>query len=689
MPSIDDFVYGGLERGESSDSLDEVGSTIKEPVIVVDEVSADGEYEPDPAADIFEAGMKCESKRLYPRHDGSLYVEWVDEIPARIMDQACGYGNAWKEYALLLRTNLEQGEQRIQSILIQSPLLKSKLNSIFQDYPGFFMDENKATIDAPFKPFVHCWDAFEGACQDQSQIGKHMQLLRSALEPELQEAFAVIKDFQTHGMIRFDRLWMIFKPGSFIFSEHQGIERIYKLRRTELRKTPETSSVYFLLHCYSIDWDGKAFGHTLEVEGIKDFEGSRKFTDLGVFPLDSHPAKGAVIERLVERGRKFSSYTRVHYRAYNGPATSYVLGGAFAEEQVSGRVVVDTETFMHFHPYSRDLIQRLGTNEPKGKDSNEDSDQIDSSYTNRNMYINIPHLRDQAILSANNKSLEMEQTELTDDQLMICCPTVRGYSLDLNVWMHLRIDYLRKIQWNANAFESLALPGNYKRLLLAFAETQRDSAAQFDDVIEGKGKGMVVLLEGPPGLGKTLTASSVAEKMKVPIFKIASGQMKSDPGTIKAALQDAFLMTKSWKGIILLDEADIFLERRSVNDLDRNQLVSVFLQHLEYFEGTIFLTTNRVECIDPAFESRIHLSLSYPELTQELRHKIWKNFIQRMKVDTTQITDAHLDKFAALDLNGRQIKNTVKMAGLLAAQAADHCLTAEHVETMLTIVQSK
>ncbi|EXJ63316.1 uncharacterized protein A1O5_11637 [Cladophialophora psammophila CBS 110553] len=689
MPSIDDFVYGGLERGGSSDSPDEVGSTTKEPDIVVDEVSADGEYESDSAEDIFEVGMKCESKRLYPRHDGSLYVEWVDEIPTRIMDQACGYGNAWKEYALLLRTNLEQGEQRIQSILIQSPLLKSKLNSIFQDYPGFFMDENKASIDAPFKPFVHCWDAFEGACQDQSETGKHMQLLRSALKPELQEAFSVIRDFQTHGMIRFDRLWMIFKPGSFIFSEHKGIERIYKLSRTELRKAPETSSMYFLLHCYSIDWDGKVFGHTLEVEGIKDFEGSRRCTDLGVFPLDAHPAKRSVVERLVDRGRKFSSYTGVHYRAYNGPATSCVLGGAFAEEQVSGRVVVDTETFMHFYPYSRDLIQRLGTNETKGKDSNEDSDQIDSSYTNRNMYINIPHLRDQAILSANNKSSEMEQTKLTDDQLMICCPTVRGYSLDLNGWMHFRIDSLREIQWNGNAFESLALPGNYKRLLLAFAETQRDSAAQFDDVIEGKGKGMVVLLEGPPGLGKTLTASSVAEKMKVPIFKIASGQMKSDPGTIKAVLQDAFLMTKAWKGIILLDEADIFLERRSVNDLDRNQLVSVFLQHLEYFEGTIFLTTNRVECIDPAFESRIHLSLSYPELTQELRHKIWKNFVQTMKVDTTQITDAHLDKFAALDLNGRQIKNTVKMAGLLAAQAEDHCLTAEHVETMLTIVQSK
>jgi hypothetical protein len=59
-----------------------------------------------------------------------------------------------------------------------------------------------------------------------------------------------------------------------------------------------------------------------------------------------------------------------------------------------------------------------------------------------------------------------------------------------------------------------------------------------------------------------------------------------------------------------------------------------------------------------------------------------------MKVDTSQITAAHLEKFAAIDMNGRQIKNTVKMAGLLAANA-NNSLTAEHVEMMLAIGNSK
>ena len=252
MPSIEDFVEAGLEGVEPTQSLDgteDIESTTKELVVAVVQDSTNEEYEFGRVMDVFEIGMKCESKRLYPKYDSSRYIEWVDEIPAKVMDPAYGYGDAWKEYALLLRTNLDQGEQRLQSIVIQSPLLKSKLNSIFDDYPDFFIGEDKSSIEAPFKPFVHCWDAFTKACDDKSETSKHMQLLRSALEPELQGSFLVIKEFQSHGMIRFDQLWMIFKPGSFVFSEYNGIERIFKLSRTEIRKGTDYTSKCFLLHC--------------------------------------------------------------------------------------------------------------------------------------------------------------------------------------------------------------------------------------------------------------------------------------------------------------------------------------------------------------------------------------------------------------------------------------------------------
>jgi AAA+ superfamily predicted ATPase len=68
--------------------------------------------------------------------------------------------------------------------------------------------------------------------------------------------------------------------------------------------------------------------------------------------------------------------------------------------------------------------------------------------------------------------------------------------------------------------------------------------------------------------------TTVAEEMHVPLYSITAGQLQADPGAVQRQLQDAFKIAVTWKAIILLDEADIFLERRSYHDLERNRLVS-------------------------------------------------------------------------------------------------------------------
>jgi hypothetical protein len=90
---------------------------------------------------------------------------------------------------------------------------------------------------------------------------------------------------------------------------------------------------------------------------------------------------------------------------------------------------------------------------------------------------------------------------------------------------------------------------------------------------------------------------------------------------------------------------------------------------LEYFEGIMFLTTNRIGSIDAAFKSRIHLSISYPPLNAAARRQIWENFA--MQGSTAQppawFNDEFLDQVAKEPINGRQIKNLVRMAFASAA----------------------
>ena len=68
--------------------------------------------------------------------------------------------------------------------------------------------------------------------------------------------------------------------------------------------------------------------------------------------------------------------------------------------------------------------------------------------------------------------------------------------------------------------------------------------------------------------------------------------------------------------MVLLDEADVFLEERTKLDLERNALVSVFLRVLEYYEGILILTSNRIGTFDEAFKSRVQLAIHYPLLSE-------------------------------------------------------------------------
>ncbi|GJC78805.1 hypothetical protein ColLi_01643 [Colletotrichum liriopes] len=143
--------------------------------------------------------------------------------------------------------------------------------------------------------------------------------------------------------------------------------------------------------------------------------------------------------------------------------------------------------------------------------------------------------------------------------------------------------------------------------------------------------------------------------------------------------------------ILLLDEADVFLEKRNLHEIARNALVSIFLRQLEYFQGILFLTTNRVETFDDAFQSRIHIALRYESLTQKAKKSIFKIFVERVRVlervNLKPFSEEDYDNLAKHDLNGRQIKNTVRTAQALAVNKGE-ALGMEHIKQVLDVQNS-
>lgn len=148
------------------------------------------------------------------------------------------------------------------------------------------------------------------------------------------------------------------------------------------------------------------------------------------------------------------------------------------------------------------------------------------------------------------------------------------------------------------------------------------------------------------------------------------GDIGTDPEGVEKYLDSVLYIGTLWGCVVLLDEADIFLEERTQMDLQRNALVSVFLRVLEYYEGILILTTNRVGTFDEAFKSRVQLSMHYPTLDRKGRREIWHNFLNVLQSEEESMDyeelEFKLDALAAHEINGRQIRNTINTARKLA-----------------------
>ncbi|KAF4989035.1 hypothetical protein FGRMN_9407 [Fusarium graminum] len=352
-------------------------------------------------------------------------------------------------------------------------------------------------------------------------------------------------------------------------------------------------------------------------------------TDLPLYPMKY--ASNEVSQALFERGRMFWKCRFRNYVSLSGEISGDI------QDSVGSRFMVDIETHKKLHRDGNSRSQRAPSPGP---------DDLD-------------------LKCMNGVSTPMS-------------PFKSGVNL---FQVTLDVHYLRDVVWNTEAFDLLVVQEETKLLIQAVVTNQLRSTENAD-LIRGKGNGLFILLHGGPGTGKTLTAESVAEVAEKPLYRVTCGDIGTKAEDVEQYLNVVLHLGKTWGCVVLLDEADVFLEQRSLVNLERNALVSVFLRVLEYYDGILILTSNRVGIFDEAFKSRIQLNLRYTNLDRGQRLQIWKNFFIRLNrldqetlsksqsspsygVNMDEITDK-LDELAGADLNGRQIRNVISTARQLA-----------------------
>ncbi|KAF2441843.1 ATPase [Karstenula rhodostoma CBS 690.94] len=586
-------------------------------------------------------------------------------------------------HAVVLRQQKSKDSRKgyeIHSIVVQSQALKTALSDILDSYPGVYCNLDRLVFKAPFAPFIHRWGAILKYLENDAldQVTRdHMTLLRDILQKECAETIKALENYVDHGVVTYEHAWTIFQPDAVVVSSTGLGEHIaFRLKSASYQETDEGN--FFNLKCQSVEWNGKSFGWSTESVKLPEFEGIQPIGELRILPLAFHPKKEHLKHALIERGKRFAALSGYHYRSYDGPAIERTDDGNILV-QSKGRIIIDTDSFCK-QPYQCKVYTVPLNSKVKAKATTHDDGDQEDGYDSNDEPFWYPLSENKTALSAKEKS-GPEPAKLSDYQYMLCTPILRGYSLTVKKWLSFYIDYVQAIKWNRNAFDNLVLPAAQKKLVLALSKTQAATANSFDDVIAGKGKGMILLLSGPPGVGKTLTAEAVSENMKVPLYMLSAGDLGTRPDDVEYNLNNILEIVAKWKAILLIDECDVFLEARSVHDLARNRLVSIFLRLLEYYKGTLFLTTNRVENIDAAFQSRIHVHIKYADLTSRSRRRIWSSFIGPT---LSGFEASELDELAEVPLNGRQIKNLVKTAQLLALEDGKF-LTKDHIDMVLAI----
>jgi AAA+ superfamily predicted ATPase len=169
---------------------------------------------------------------------------------------------------------------------------------------------------------------------------------------------------------------------------------------------------------------------------------------------------------------------------------------------------------------------------------------------------------------------------------------------------------------------------------------------------------------------------------------VTCGDVGTNADEVEHYLESVLHLGKVWRCVVLLDEADVFLEERTQQDLKRNALVSVFLRVIECYDGILVLKSNRIGTFDEAFKSRVHLIVHYPTLQKDEHRRIWSNFITglqhpRVKVHITELQE-RIEDLSEYTLNGREIRNTIQTAALLA-QFRKQRLCYEHLKDVIAI----
>jgi len=639
----------------------------------------------------------------------------------------------FRDSAMLLKAVVSRNGFWGSTIDLQLDIQSENLQQLFRKHAKrhkeLSLDASPIVIEYPFRCLFFLRSKFQELYEDgktSSETKKELLPLLSFIEEPLgvQKHIELYDDLvlKQH-QITFRMMWSIFPPYTPVVAadpdEPDGAGAGYLLESIDLKHDSEDNTPRWELGLLHGHHNGSGFQIRKTTHTINFFNGKKEISlrQLSIIPLHlvEETQRNTIRNQLIKRGRKYFRYCKADttFMHYKGPVnmqsddTTARLGawGSTGALEIDERIVLD-RTAQHkvdgftdkYGSYRATCLEEYFSSNEDEKTTSHATPSIFDRVTladlaklgkSKGIAVDQEQIKGQkdAVMLDPTTFTKPQRLQMTEEDYFICQNTTVGFAMDQKAWVYnVRISLLTEIEWHGDPFRLLQFTPEAKRLVERLVKGFSNRAEDvYDDIIKDKGKGLIFLLHGPPGLGKTLTAESVAESAQRPLYRVTTGALSTDVATLEKQLSDIFRLGARWRAVVLLDEADVLMSKRTVTDLTRNAIVAVFLRLLEYYRGMLFLTTNRHDDFDEAFHSRIHLTLEYGALTPAWRQNIWREHIGRASSKNKNKTlwkDEIFEALAEIDTNGRDIKNYARTSYAFA-QAEMEDLTLQHLLIVL------
>ncbi|KAM5378032.1 hypothetical protein ACJZ2D_004643 [Fusarium nematophilum] len=596
---------------------------------------------------------------------------------------------------------------------IHSEHLINALKAVVAYYPYINLEGKFVTINSPYRVLYHHRQELaryrdnQPAAHDSeyaATTAKHIDVLLKFLDDNLGDQIRQEEDRHKLKipMATFELFWLLLRPGEVMYAKRYDIWTAYVISSVNINQHAYSPHDVYKINCWMLETNGTKVNRFMYSFSLSPWIGEQAIGSLPIIPASFWPedleAQGGLTmrEKNIALGKLYwELLKRPTYMDYEGHLVNSGSGNRTSRGPTGfmrGRVICDAAGFDNFY--------FLGPDSMRGMARCHRPPQFDQSAppTKDHLPRNQPRCGCRACMSDRSSQDEQspyygfEDLNPTKDSppdsdlfYLVCSNTIPGFILGDRRWGHLSLANLKQLQTDKEAFKYLVLDDEVKmtvKALIGKFATDLGSGKVSpwgNDFVKNKGEGRIFLLHGAPGVGKTCTAECIAELTNRPLIALTSGDLSVDSYNIETNLSYFLELGQRYGALVLLDEADVYLERRRSKDISRNGLVSVFLRALEYYRGVLFLTTNRVQSFDTAFLSRIHVALHYKNLGDEDRERIWTQNFDRLARDSDGLI--HISGAArefvwnsrevrSLKWNGREIRNAMQTALALAESDA-------------------